>query len=254
MSVQKERKIVFLLIFIAFIIMRCNPETYEMIPYMIMIFFCAYRILGVIITKEKLRIKVCKCIEWWIYTSFLYIVMVQDRIDTKTIGVALIVCAGTVLFTIRMLKKYFALDNVVEELGIALFLILIMFYLAIGMVRVSIELFIIFKILTIFIIFSIVKIAEHTTRFGGMVMMCCSYMLLVVMNGLLNSHLLLSSALEGEKNFYISLQNMYTLPNLETLESTKELWENVVNYLLCRIVDAVLISKLVEIFNDNKSC
>jgi len=154
------------------------------------------------------------------------------------------------MFAVRVLVIYFRTDDWELELCICFFSFVILFLLAICTVQME-ELFFIFKVLSIFSIFSAVKIVGHTNRFLGMLIIIFSYILIIVLNGVLNSEFLLLPLEEACRNFYVAIQSFYELPRLENLNSNIEIMEQIVNFLMCRIMDAVLIGSLVNIMNEN---
>lgn len=224
------------------------PEFNEWLFIFCIMSYCTYRCFKAIIENE--RIKKIACLEWWIYTAFFYFVMNVNKIDTKAIGVVIVVLTTLIMFNARMFILYFRSNDWSKELLILFGGGTLLFVFAVGMVETGL-LFWYFKVLTILLVFSAVKMVGHTSRFWGVVIMCGAYVVLVVLYGVLNSNFLLSSVIEGERNFYIAVQNLYALPEIEKLKSSKEIWENIVSFLMGRIMDAVLIGSLVNIFCEN---
>ena len=70
-------------------------------------------------------------------------------------------------------------------------------------------------------------------------------------NGLLNIRFLNESTAQGWENFYIAIQNIYSLPEISNLTEKNEIIEIICSFVLFRIADAVMLGGLVAIITEN---
>lgn len=108
----------------------------------------------------------------------------------------------------------------------------------------------IFKVLALIIICSGIKISSHIPRVWGIIIILTFYICMIVVNGILNIQLLLDSVDDGWRNFYVAVHNMYSLPDVEEVGDARECVELLVSYVLCRVMDAVLIGGLINIISE----
>lgn len=98
-----------------------------------------------------------------------------------------------------------------------------------------------------------INIGKKTNRLAGMIIIIGAYVGLVVFNGLLNIELLEGRVEDGWRNYYTAVYNMYSLPELESINGGKnQIVETLANYILCRLMDAVLIGGLVNMISEKK--
>lgn len=155
---------------------------------------------------------------------------------------------GIIVFFIH----YFKCKEWVEELFLAVGFVCFAFLFAV-MLYESCFFFWLFKILALFMICTFINIGKKTNRLAGMIIIIGAYVGLVVFNGLLNIELLEGRVEDGWRNYYTAVYNMYSLPELESINGGKnQIVETLANYILCRLMDAVLIGGLVNMISEKK--
>lgn len=240
-------KLILILAIIVIVVYIIYPTALETVSVFVLMLYCTYRCVKALIIDTKLK-KIC-CIEWWTYTGFLYLALMQNEMDIKSLVSTVITFTAVILFVIRMLITYSKAKDWKEAICFAVFFAFFLFAFSVISVRIE-ELFGLFRMLTLFVIVSIIKNTEYTNRFVGVIIVCFSYVLSIVIYGVLNSNFLLSSITEVEINFYFAVKNLYSLPDVGFFSSNKEMLGCIIDFVLCRIMDAVVISRLVDIFNE----
>lgn len=130
-------------------------------------------------------------------------------------------------------------------------IILVCFMLALIFVEAKGMLFFwIFKVLALLIICTGIESTYHIPRVWGIIIILIFYICMIVVNGILNIQLLLDSVDDGWRNFYVAVHNMYSLPDVEEVGDAREIVELLVSYVLCRVMDAVLIGGLINIISE----
>lgn len=228
---------------------KVRPDAVMVIVCGIVILACTY---GCVDTwYNTVGIKKMKAFGW-VLTILAFNTMINALYDNVDIFDALILLVFIFIGMIVYIINYFKCEEVVGRLwgGTILIGILSMFALSLVEIRFF---FWLFKILALFITCTFLNTGKKTNRLAGMIIIIGAYVGMVVINGLLNIELLEGRVEDGWRNYYTAVYNMYSLPELESINGGKnQIVETLANYILCRLMDAVLIGGLVNMISEKK--
>lgn len=109
-----------------------------------------------------------------------------------------------------------------------------------------------FKLLFMFILVCIVFKYAAFGKYISVSSVIIAYIIMVILNAILSGNVLYSLIPDSINNFYSTVSAMYTLPDLEKVPSIEILISNLINFIICRIMDAVLLGSVVNfLFTEN---
>lgn len=142
-------------------------------------------------------------------------------------------------------------DDWVMEIGILFGMVIMLIVFCLIFVQNHITAFWVFRVFALIILASGLKILPHVSRLMGMVIIIGLYMAMVGISAMLSMNFLLSSTSEWLEAFYRSILNLFSLPILNSGEvDANNIIEIVGRFLLCRILDAILIGALTNIISE----
>lgn len=216
--------------------------------------FCTYMTCGIILGTIPVKRKIV-IIEWLLYIAVLNLLMNLDAY-TKTGAILfdkIVIIAATITFIVRIFIIYFRSTSIIADIQIIAWFGLMAFVLAVAFMEFNIKIYLFFKFLVLLIIFCGIKMANRANRFVGMLIIIAAYLIMVIMFGALDIKFAYSTMEEAWDNFYLAIQRIYSLPNIDELETTVRIIDVLLSFVIGRIMDAVLIGALVNIFTEKES-
>lgn len=238
-----------ILLILLVIVVSINAEASIVILLCDGMLICTYKFAETFFDNSG--IKKMKAFGWGL-TILAFNTMINALYDNVDIFDAIILLAFIFIGMIVYIINYFKCKEVVGRLWGGTILIGILSMLALSLFEIRFF-FWFFKILALFITCTFINTGKKTNRLAGMIIIIGAYVGMVVLNGFLNIELLEGRVDDGWRNYYTAVYNMYSLPELESINGGKnQIVETLANYILCRLMDAVLIGGLVNMISEKK--
>lgn len=252
-GIDKESSILLItgiiLLILLVILVIINTETSIVTILGIVMLLCTYEFTETFFDNSG--IKKMKAFGWVLMILAMNI-MIDAVYDNVTRFEAMFFCGLMIIGIIAFFIHYFKCKEWVEELFLAVGFVCFAFLFAV-MLYESCFFFWLFKILALFMICTFINIGKKTNRLAGMIIIIGAYVGMVVLNGFLNIELLEGRVEDGWRNYYTAVYNMYSLPEPVRINGGKnQIVETLANYILCRLMDAVLIGGLVNMISEKK--
>lgn len=238
-----------ILLVLLVILVIINVETSIVIMLGIGMLHCTYKFAETFFDNSG--IKKMKAFGWVLMILAMNIMM-DALYDNVTRFESMVFRGLMIIGIITFFIHYFKCKEWVEELFLAVGFVCFAFLFAV-MLYESCFFFWLFKILVLFMICTFINIGKKTNRLAGMIIIIGACVGMMVLNGFLNIELLEGRVEDGWRNYYTAVYNMYSLPELESINGGKnQIVETLANYILCRLMDAVLIGGLVNMISEKK--
>ena len=243
--------VLFLVLFLVFYIgivffLFVNEILAMKLIFLLGICMCVYMMFdGFIFLKGLRKVLVFR---WYIYA--ICFSMLSWYLENETIGTieSILFLITVVLVFVEAVNYYLTKVNEwFKEIVILFFMILGLLFFDIVAVQVNITLFWILRVITLLILICGLKIIPHVNRLLGIILIIALYIAMVAISATLSIDFLFSSISEVCVAFYRNVRNLYTLPEPNAEMSMRNLLEIMGSFLLCRIMDAILIGALVDI-------
>lgn len=209
--------------------------------------FCTYLLAQNVLMKAGW--KKIGAVKWWITTCGLYIFYDYSLNEQISGAESIVFVLCLVILFVESMRYFFQTNDLSNELAILFLWGSFSFFLAILLVNINTYLFFVFRFIVIALLICGLKIALRISRLLGILCIIVMYVLMVVLNGTLSTQLLQADMAVFEDLFYENVRNMYSLPELE--EVTESSLELLINFGICRILDAILLGVLVDILSQN---
>ncbi len=230
-----------------FLLKRYPEVTLKILGTLIML-YCTYRFAkSLCLDRGRKRLKAIG----WIFAIWTINMVIFVQAQSINVVDAWCLIIAVILGSLWLVQYYYKKDDYTEKFIIAQWMIGYSILAALVFIEIK-QMFWIFKLIALFFIVSMVDICKHANRIRGMIFILVAYIEMIVGNGVLNTTLLMGSTEDAYTNFYIAVQNMYSLPIIESLPDNQQIVETMVTYILCRIMDAILLGVTINIISDGK--
>lgn len=205
---------------------------------------------------ENVRWKKLVCIFWWFVTVDAVIVLEficfgEELTELGTVCILI----GTVYLAILSMNYILKDRDLWNKISIWVGWFVFMFLLSISSSQISVELMYIFKMLTMLMLLMGMLIIKNALPIAKIVMSIIFYLVMVAFDVMLTTGFLFSTVDKAVEVIYIGFQKIYCLNPLSPDYQKGELLTNIVDFLICRIMDVVLLgflsSTFIEICNKN---
>lgn len=185
----------------------------------------------------------------FLFYEYYFVIYIQTRLKNEMNFLeALIILIGTIGFTIfeyiKALKekeKFFKWYTIVS---IAFFLCVLYYILIFSENYILIPVLIIKVLIILITIYILWNIKIKGNGFKNFILMLFLYMFFLTIITILSYNFINNQCLIGFYNEYICL---YNLPQIE--EFSIIAIDNIINFIICRFMDAILISRAIKIFD-----
>lgn len=215
---------------------------------------CTYKMVQAILENVKWRKLVC--IFWWFVTIDAVIVLEYICFGIElTEGGTICILIGA-FFLAKLSMDYILKDrDLWSKISIWGGWFVFLFLLSFLSSQISIEFMYIFKILIMLMLLMGMLIIKNALPIIKIIMSIIFYLGMIIFDVMLTTGFLFSTVDKAVETIYIGFQRIYSLNPLSSDYQKGELLTNIVDFLICRIMDVIFLSFLsstfIEIYNKN---
>ncbi len=229
--------------------------------YLCLALFSTYKIAEEILSDRKRR-KGSRILLWWILAADAVIVLEHNYfgVELSNSG-AIFILIGFIYLMVISINYILKDRDLLNKIGIFAGWFGFLFVLSFSLVKISIIFMYLFKILIMFMLLMGLLIIKNAPPTVKIVMAIIFYLGMVAIDVVLTTGFLFSTIDEAVKAIYEVFQRIYCLNPLGKDYQKEELVTAIVDFLMCRIMDVILLgflsSTFIEICNSrtkNQSC
>ena len=208
--------------------------------------FCTYCFLITIVLQQGW--KKVKCIWWWILAKDAIVIL--DNIYGKEITNFDAVCilVGTMYLAILSINFVLKEKCFGHKLIVFLIWLVFLFTLSFSALTISTSMMYIFKTIIMFVLIIGVLMLSGRNPIFKIVGAIIVYLLMISLDVILTTSFLYSSVDQGVEAMYQVFQRIYCLNPLTEPYDKGELISSIVDFLICRIMDVILLGFLSTTF------
>ena len=198
---------------------------------------------------ENVGWKKLSCIFWWFVIIDVLIVLEYICFGTELTELGTVcILIGTVYLAILSISYILKDRDIWNKITIWGGWFYFLFLLSISSSQINVELMYIFKILTMFMLLMGILIIKNASPIIKILMAIIFYLGMVAFDIMLTMGFLFSEVDKTVETIYIVFQRIYCLNPLDLGYSKDELLTNIVDFLICRIMDVILLGFLSSTF------
>lgn len=229
--------------------------------YLCLALLSTYKIAEEILSDRKRR-KIRRILLWWILAADAVIFLEHNcfGLELSNLG-AIFILIGFIYLMVISINYILKDRDLINKIGLFAGWFGVLFVLSFSLVKISIIFMYFFKILIMFMLLMGLLIIKNAPPTVKIVMAIIFYLGMVAIDVVLTTGFLFSTIDEDVKAIYEVFQRIYCLNPLGKDYQKEELVTAIVDFLMCRIMDVILLgflsSTFIEICNSgtkNQSC
>ncbi len=225
----------------------------EFCVYLAAALFCTFKMTQIIL--KNVGFKKCACIIWWILTidAVIFLEYACFGVEASNFG-SIFILIGFVYLMILSISYVLRSESLCNRILVFVGWLGFLFVLSFSLAEIIVFMYL-FKVLTMLALLMGIIIIKDASPIVKIVMSIIFYLGMVVFDVMLTTGFLFSSVDKAVEAIYIGFQRIYCLNPLSPDYQKGELLTNIVDYLICRIMDVILLgflsSTFIEICNRN---
>ena len=229
--------------------------------YLCLALLSTYKIAEEILSDRKRR-KSSRILLWWILAADAVIFLEHNcfGLELSNLG-AIFILIGFIYLMVISINYILKDRDLINKIGLFAGWFGVLFVLSFSLVKISIIFMYFFKILIMFMLLMGLLIIKNAPPIVKIVMAIIFYLGMVAIDVVLTTGFLFSTIDEAVKAIYEVFQRIYCLNPLGKDYQKEELVTAIAGFLMCRIMDVILLgflsSTFIEICNSrtkNQSC